>query len=70
MQFTVRKASDWNFKETIEINSLEELIQFVEEKYSTEHSDWSEVFKDISGVIISKDKENNWELQIYDNYIE
>jgi hypothetical protein len=31
MKFKIRKASDWKYKSELEINTLEELINFVEE---------------------------------------
>lgn len=32
MEFTLRKASDWDFEETVEINTLEDLKE-LQEKY-------------------------------------
>lgn len=29
MKFAIRKASDWNYEDELEINSLEELIKFI-----------------------------------------
>lgn len=56
-KFTLKQASDWQREELIEINSLEELLAFVEE-----HGDI---------VIYSKrDHEEHQTLTIYDTYLE
>ncbi len=55
--FTLKQASDWQRKEQIEINTMEELLAFVEE-----HGDI---------VIYSKrEHEEHQTLTIYDTYLE
>lgn len=55
--FILKQASDWQRKEPIEINTMEELLAFVEE-----HGDI---------VIYSKrDDEEHQTLTIYDTYLE
>lgn len=56
-KFTLKQASDWQREEPIEINSLEELLAFVEE-----HGDI---------IIYSKrEYEEHQTLTIYDTYVE
>ena len=58
MKFFVTKTSDWNYKEHIEINTLEELMDFV---------------KDNDSVVLSKPhpcSDNLPSIEIYDDYRE
>jgi hypothetical protein len=56
-KFTLKQASDWQREEPIEINSLEELLAFVEK-----HGDV---------IIYSKrEHEEHQTLTIYDTYVE
>ena len=60
MKFEVRKASDWDYKKTVEINTLEELIDFA--------------IKNKSGLIVNPkypDSDDGLNMiTIYDDYIE
>lgn len=57
MKFKVKKASDSHFKSSIEIKDLGDLLSFIET---------------IGGekIIISKIKDEDYEIEIYDDYIE
>ena len=57
MKFDICKTSDYTYRDTIEINSLEELIKF-QEKHNC--------------IIISDSvyKDNTKEIEIYDDYRE
>lgn len=66
MKFKLKKASDWGFEDNIEINTLDQLLQFIEnayEKYKNEH------FGQIDGIVLSKEGDE-WQIQIYDDYLE
>lgn len=57
MEFKVTKSSDYRYSESINIESLHELLSFV--------------ITSKREVIISRDEETNcWELEIYDSYRE
>lgn len=66
MIFKLKKASDWVFEGNVEINTLEQLLQFVEDAYEKYQN---ENFGQIEGVVLSKE-ENGWQIQIYDDYLE
>ena len=51
------KASDWNFRDEIVFNSLEDLINYIKEL-------------ECQSIIISYDKEFGFYLQDYDDYVE
>lgn len=71
MKFKVSKASDWVFKDSVEINTLEELLQFVENKYKELENKKDELglFIYFGGVVLSKE-DNEWEITLYDDYLE
>lgn len=56
MKFIITKASNFSYKETIEINSIEELLTF---KNNCNHP-----------IIIDTDENGNGTIEIYDDYIE
>jgi len=56
MKVELTKASSWDYKETITINSLEGLVNFL---------------KDVGqDLILSLDDEENLRIKIYDDYVE
>ena len=60
MKFKVDRASDYNYKESVEINTLEELMEFVNKNGS---------------IVIWGDKEkgaynDHSDITIYDGYLE
>lgn len=60
MTFEINKASDWSFKENVEINTMEDLKRLAE-KYLDENGNCSRLIVDfLCGPSIT----------IYDNYIE
>lgn len=63
MRFIVGKSSDWNYKETVEINSLEELVDFIRVHGRT-IVDKEQV---VEGDSLSSEL---WELEIYDGWRE
>lgn len=71
MKFKVSKASDLCFEDSVEINNLEELLQFVENKYKEHENEKDELglFNNFSGVVLSKE-DNEWEITLYDDYLE
>lgn len=76
MKFKVLKASDWTWKETIEINTLEELLDFIDQK-EEEHNEKGDELSCFSGIVIERDdyeyphkKNSGWEITIYDDYLE
>ena len=59
MKFQLEKASDWNFREDLEIDTLEDLMKFVEES--------------ISDVIITTalvPEGYDARIKLYDDYLE
>jgi hypothetical protein len=56
MEFILYKASDWSFRENIQLNSIEELVDFAHEVGS--------------GLIIGGNVDGTLKLTIYDDYIE
>lgn len=76
MKFKVTKASDWAFEEMVEINTLEELLDFIDQK-EKEHNDNGEKLSYFCGIVIDRDdfehphkKDSGWGIEIYDDYIE
>lgn len=55
MKFRVTKASDWDYKENIEIATLEELVDFI---------------KTNGDVVINEGDETEMYMVVYDDYIE
>ena len=76
MKFKVTKASDWAFEEMVEINTLEELLDFIDQK-EKEHYDNCDELSYFNGILIERDdfehphkKDSGWGIEIYDYYIE
>lgn len=70
MIFKLTKASKWTFEDHVEINTLEELLNFVENEYNKiENEETDSKFKYMDGVILSKE-EYGWQIEIYDDYRE
>lgn len=70
MIFKLKKASEWLFEGHVEINTLEELLNFVEYEYNKfENGETNSNFQHMDGVILSKE-EDGWQIEIYDDYIE
>ena len=76
MKFKVTKASDWVFEEMVEINTLEELLDFIDQK-EKEHNDNGGKPSYFGGIVIDRDdfehphkKDSGWGIEIYDDYIE
>ena len=70
MKFKLKKASDWLFKGNVEINTLEELLNFVDYEYNKyENGETNSCFNHMEGVVLSKE-EDGWQIEIYDNYLE
>jgi len=63
MEFTLRKASDWDFEETITINTLEDLKE-LQNKYSIPDN---KLYWKNPGIIVDF---NNAKITIYDYYLE
>ena len=63
MKVVIEKASDWNYSEVKEINTLEELLKI----YHTLIIDTS---KNIINICKEKDKNIDCVVTIYDDYIE
>lgn len=61
MKFTVSKSSDWNYKETVEINTLEEMKEF-QLKHCYSNENWNNC-----SLIVDF---NNQTIEIYDTYRE
>lgn len=71
MIFKLRKASDWGFESNIEINTLEELLQFVEnEEKNFNNENPKSNINLFEGIILSKEEDGGWQIEIYDDYIE
>lgn len=70
MIFKLTRASKWTFEDHVEINTLEELLNFVENEYNKfENGETNSNFHHMDGVILSKE-EDGWQIEIYDDYIE
>ena len=63
MEFTLRKASDWDFEETITIDTLEDLKK-LQKRYNTSPD---EFYWDNVRLILDFSRA---EITIYDTYIE
>lgn len=63
MKVVIEKASDWNYREVKEINTLEELLKI----YNTLIIDTS---KNIINIYKEKDKNIDCVVTIYDDYVE
>lgn len=61
MIFKITKASDWDYKEIMNFNSLKEIREFVE-KAST--------YKYVPACVLYFNEDELPELQIYDSWIE
>ena len=61
MVFNITKASDWEYRDTKEFNSLEELRDFVKKEYA---------FKDAPACVLYFPEDKSPSLQIYDSWIE
>lgn len=61
MIFNITKASDWEYRDTKEFNSLEELRDFVKKEYA---------FKDTPACVLYFPEDKSPSLQIYDSWIE
>ena len=63
MKFKVCRSSDFFKYHDVEINTLEELLEFTKQEQANDNK--------VCGVIISWDKEEKiWEAEIYDDYRE
>lgn len=68
MKFEITKASDWNYRETKEIKTLDELLQFIRENGACvigrvpDYANWSDGQSD--------PPEKCFALEIYDDYLE
>lgn len=70
MIFKLKKASDWSFKGNVEINTLDELLNFVENEYNKyENGETDSNFGHMEGVVLSKE-EDGWQIELYDDYLE
>lgn len=63
MKAVIKKASDWNYREIKEINTLEELLKIY-------HSLIIEKDKTIINICKEKDKKIDCVVTIYDDYVE
>lgn len=63
MKAVIKKASDWNYREVKEINTLEELLKIY-------HSLIIDTSKNIINIYKEKDKKIDCVVTIYDDYIE
>ena len=63
MKVVIEKASDWNYREVKEINTLEELLKIY-------HSLIIETDKTIINIYKEKDKNIDCIVTIYDDYVE
>lgn len=64
--FRLRQASDWQRDETIEINTLDELLAFVEE-----HGDIIVTLETVKvGGVFSFETKKQPQIKIYDTYVE
>jgi hypothetical protein len=63
MKAVIKKASDWNYREVKEINTLEELLKIY-------HSLIIDTSKNIINLYKEKDKKIDCIVKIYDDYVE
>jgi len=63
MKVVISKASDWNYKEVKEINTLEELLKIY-------HSLIIDTDKTIINLYKEKDEKIDCVVRIYDGYVE
>ena len=63
MKAVIKKASDWDYREVKEINTLEELLKIY-------HSLIIDTSKNIINIYKEKDKKIDCVVTIYDNYVE
>lgn len=63
MKAIIKKASDWDYREVKEINTLEELLKIY-------HSLIIETDKTIINIYKEKEKKIDCVITIYDNYVE
>lgn len=63
MKEVIKKASDWNYREVKEINTLEELLKIY-------HSLIIDTSKNIINIYKEKDKKIDCIVTIYDDYVE
>lgn len=63
MKVVIEKASDWNYREFKEINTLEELLKIY-------HSLIIDTSKNIINIYKEKDKKIDCVVTIYDDYVE
>lgn len=63
MKAVIKKASDWNYREVKEINTLEELLKIY-------HSLIIDTSKNIINIYKEKDKKIDCVVTIYDDYVE
>ena len=73
MKFLVSRASDWRLSEAYEkeIDTLEELLDFCYKEQNTDYG--KSTFSDDGrpyGLIIRKENNGDWSLEIYDYYRE
>jgi nanoRNase/pAp phosphatase (c-di-AMP/oligoRNAs hydrolase) len=59
VKVSVSKASEWDYKETIELETLQDFLNFVKN------------LEEVNRVIVSYDKEDDsFSIMIYDEYVE
>ena len=63
MKAVIKKASDWNYREVKEINTLEELLKIY-------HSLIIDTDKTIINLYKEKDEKIDCVVKIYDDYVE
>ncbi|MDY2804535.1 MAG: hypothetical protein SOT91_04140 [Bacilli bacterium] len=63
MKAVIKKASDWDYREVKEINTLEELLKIY-------HSLIIDTSKNIINIYKERDKEIDCVVTIYDDYVE
>ena len=63
MKAVIKKASDWNYREVKEINTLEELLKIY-------HSLIIDTSKTIINLYKEKDEKIDCVVKIYDDYVE
>ena len=63
MKAVIKKASDWDYREVKEINTLEELLKIY-------HSLIIDTSKNIINIYKEKDKKIDCVVKIYDDYVE
>lgn len=63
MKAVIKKASDWDYREVKEINTLEELLKIY-------HSLIIDTSKNIINIYKEKDEKIDCVVKIYDDYVE